>query len=162
MPGLAPFLDRIGDASDIGKQCTFPIHVTASGLLFDPTRRSILLILHRTLEMWLQPGGHLEEGELPEVAARREVNEEVALDKLKKWGGTNLPFHIDIHPIPENKEKAQPPHHHCDFRYLFICSCNSVSEEPSEVAAAAWFPIHDKSALTPSLIPVVRLIDTSL
>ena len=33
----------------------------------------VLLHFHRKLGMWLPPGGHIEEGELPDEAAVREV-----------------------------------------------------------------------------------------
>ena len=36
----------------------------------------ILLHFHRKLGMWLPPGGHIEQGELPDNAAVREVLEE--------------------------------------------------------------------------------------
>ena len=57
-----------------------PGHVTASGLVLSPDGSSVLLVLHRRLGRWLQPGGHLEPGD-PDIAAaaRREVREETGL-----------------------------------------------------------------------------------
>ena len=39
----------------------------------------VLLHLHKKLGMWLPPGGHIEEDELPDEAAVREVLEETGL-----------------------------------------------------------------------------------
>jgi len=39
----------------------------------------VLLHRHRKLGMWLPPGGHIEDGELPDEAALREVYEETGL-----------------------------------------------------------------------------------
>jgi 8-oxo-dGTP pyrophosphatase MutT (NUDIX family) len=39
----------------------------------------VLLHRHRKLGMWLPPGGHIEEGELPDEAAVREVWEETGV-----------------------------------------------------------------------------------
>ena len=43
-------------------------HLTASGIVIKDD--SILLIFHRYIKEWLQPGGHIDEGELPYVAAQ--------------------------------------------------------------------------------------------
>lgn len=42
-------------------------------------QKRTLLLLHRKLGLWLPPGGHIDEGELPEEAALREVYEETGL-----------------------------------------------------------------------------------
>ncbi|MCX6511810.1 MAG: NUDIX domain-containing protein, partial [Actinobacteria bacterium] len=47
-----------------------PLHVTASALLAH--RQGTVLHKHRRLGIWLQPGGHIEDGETPPSAALRE------------------------------------------------------------------------------------------
>lgn len=44
-------------------------HLTASALVLDQNDR-VLLILHNALKRWLQPGGHLDQGEDPEMGAK--------------------------------------------------------------------------------------------
>ena len=46
-------------------------HITASGLVIKNNK--VLLILHPYIKKWYQPGGHIDEGELPIEAAIREV-----------------------------------------------------------------------------------------
>ena len=89
-------------------------HFTASGIVI--RGNSILMIHHRYLKKWLQPGGHIDLGEVPHVAAQREVLEETG------WStnliGDDVPIDIDIHLIPQNRTKLQSEHWHIDCAYL--------------------------------------------
>ena len=61
-----------------------PGHFTASAFVLHPTEPSILLIKHRKLGLWLQPGGHLQpEDTSAEHAARRELEEETGLQAYR-------------------------------------------------------------------------------
>lgn len=53
---------------------------TASAYVIDYENRSVLLMYNKKLDMWLQPGGHIESNEIPEEAAVREVREETGID----------------------------------------------------------------------------------
>lgn len=55
-------------------------HVCASVILIEPEEKKILLVHHKKLNKWVQPGGHIEEHEDPEQAAIREVKEETGLE----------------------------------------------------------------------------------
>src|SRR5215469_10989935 len=57
-------------------------HLACSLYLFDPSQQNILLIKHKGLGVWLPPGGHVEEGELPHIAALRETFEETNLQDI--------------------------------------------------------------------------------
>lgn len=50
---------------------------TASGMLIHDGK--VLLIKHKKLGFWLNPGGHIEEGELPNKTAEREFWEETGI-----------------------------------------------------------------------------------
>ncbi len=57
-----------------------PGHFTASGFVTDPTNSRMLVIHHRRLDMWLQPGGHVEPTDPTLLAAAvREVLEETGV-----------------------------------------------------------------------------------
>ena len=49
------------------------VHITGSGIVLHRASASVLLIHHRGIRNWIQPGGHLQGGELPQEAAQREV-----------------------------------------------------------------------------------------
>lgn len=57
----------------------------ASIFVINPEDYKILLVKHRELKKWLQPGGHIEYNETPEEAALREVYEESGI-KVKLIG----------------------------------------------------------------------------
>ncbi len=101
------------------KQYT-PGHFTASAFILSPDNRALLLIYHRKLERWLQPGGHIESDDLNLLdAAQREAQEECRLAATDLTALSSEPFDIDIHTIPAHKN--EPAHEHFDVRYLFRC-----------------------------------------
>lgn len=123
-----------------------PGHFTASAFVLPPERDALLLIFHKKLSLWLQPGGHVEPGDASILAAaRREVAEEVGLHDLSLIGGEGALFDIDIHPIPARID--EPAHEHFDVRFLFQASSREFSES-DEVAGARWVPRSEIAAST--------------
>lgn len=131
-------------------------HLTASALLLDG--ESVLLIHHKFLNRWLQPGGHLNAGELPADGAQRELFEETGLNKLSlaSWHTkTGLPIDIDSHQIPANQEKKEGEHLHHDFQYVFTClrepmpvdgitaRLQAVELQLDEVSDFKWVSVHE-------------------
>lgn len=53
-------------------------HFTASALIIENGK--VLLVHHKKLNVWLYPGGHIEDTENPDEALVREVKEETGLD----------------------------------------------------------------------------------
>ena len=121
-----------------------PGHVTASCFVTTPKIKNAytVLIYHKTLQRWLQPGGHLEHSdESLEMAARRELLEETGLtSKLECMGLIDL----DIHTIPAKGH--QPAHKHFDMRFLFI-SDKTTLNAGSDVTKAKWTSV---AKITPS------------
>jgi 8-oxo-dGTP diphosphatase len=57
------------------KPATPPQHLVSYIAVIDG--ESILLVDHRNAQLWLPPGGHVEEGEHPRVTVAREMREEM-------------------------------------------------------------------------------------
>ena len=112
-------------------------HITASGLVINNGK--VLLIWHPHIWRWLQPGGHIDEGESPVHAAIREVYEETGL--VCALDSTNLdPIDIDIHEIRENLKKHEGAHLHIDLLYQL----NVVKiEKSSEDILCNWFAFEE-------------------
>ena len=109
-----------GTASPLSRQQYAPGHFTASAFVLSPDSRALLLIYHRKLKRWLQPGGHVEPHDNNLLcAAQREAQEECCLEASDLTVVSNQPFDIDIHTIPAHKN--EPAHEHFDVRYLFRC-----------------------------------------
>lgn len=114
-------------------------HVTGSGIVIQNCK--ILLIKHRYINDWFQPGGHIDPGELPSEAAIRETEEETGWQcLLSDFDG---PIDIDVHLIPENPLKKEAAHIHVDFAYLL----NPVQQvTPTDPEMTDWFDFDDITA----------------
>ncbi|QWE21105.1 NUDIX hydrolase [Polynucleobacter sp. AP-Kolm-20A-A1] len=108
-------------------------HITASGLAIQDDK--VLLIFHPYIKRWLQPGGHVDDGESPVEAAIREVYEETGY--ICELDTDNQdPIDIDIHEIPENPKKGEGAHLHIDLLYkLKVVD----QEKSSEDISCEWF-----------------------
>lgn len=116
-----------------------PGHFTASAFVVSPDRSSLLLIHHRKLDRWLQPGGHIEPlDETIEDAARREVEEETGVIDLVRLG-TSL-ARIDVHEIP--RRGSEPTHVHLDLGLGFLATTTEIGPI-DEVLEARWVLFED-------------------
>jgi 8-oxo-dGTP pyrophosphatase MutT (NUDIX family) len=111
---IRAFIDAFDVLVDPFSREIDPIHVTGSGFIVGP--RGVVLLKHKRLGFWMQPGGHIDPGETPWEAARRECWEETGLDvrfvgPFDEWGIPEL-VHVDVHPGGRG-------HTHLDLRYLF-------------------------------------------
>ncbi len=128
-----------------------PGHFTASGFVLPPERDAFLLVWHRKIGAWLQPGGHIEPGDAdPVAAARREVAEETGLGRLH-LAGDGL-FDVDVHPFPARG--SDPAHEHFDLRFLFVASSRAVGGGSHE---ARWVLLGEIAGDESLLRPAAKL-----
>jgi len=114
-------------------------HLTGAAIVVDAAGRRVLLLHHRKLQRWLQPGGHGDPGERTgEEVALREAREETGLEGLVLHEGAPRPLDVDVHAIPARGH--EPAHLHLDLRYLVIApegAPTTLQEE--EASALRWF-----------------------
>jgi 8-oxo-dGTP pyrophosphatase MutT (NUDIX family) len=99
----------------------------------------VLLLNHRRLRRWLQPGGHADPGERAgEVVALREAREETGIQELALHPAAPRPLDVDVHPIPARRD--EPAHKHLDLRYLVVAPDDATPRRlASEARALRWF-----------------------
>lgn len=139
-PALAEMVLLLSEAADPLSRYTFdPGHFTASGCVVAPEGDAILLIHHKRLDRWLQPGGHIDPSdESAMAAARREVFEETGVPVA---GVEARLLDLDIHPIPPGK--GEPRHRHFDLRFLFQAASEALAPAVAEVNEVAWVRFAD-------------------
>jgi len=115
--------------------------ISAGGLVVDTTGKLGLLIGRRDQKdvtgrriLWSLPKGHIEEGETPEEAALREVQEETGIESvIEKSLGV-----IDFWFMAGGKRIHKTVHH-----YLFRENGGVLAPQESEVDEVALFPLQE-------------------
>ncbi len=122
-------------------------HFTATGFLVRDGK--VLLVNHRKLKQWLPIGGHIEAGEDPVQALRREVREEVGLE-IAIVADTVPVDNDDVRGLPRPEtillETIEPGHFHIDLIYFG----HAIGGEPhlalAEHSEQRWFSAKDLGA----------------
>ena len=115
--------------------------VSAGGLVIDSTGTKGLLIGRRDLKdqsrerlLWSLPKGHIEEGETPEQAAIREVQEETGIEsEISRELGV-----IDFWFMAGGNRIHKTVHH-----FLFKEIGGALAPQITEVDDVGWFPLSE-------------------
>ncbi|GAB3699425.1 NUDIX hydrolase [Spirosoma flavus] len=128
-------------------------HITGSAWIVSLDHQQTLLIHHRKLDRWLQPGGHAD-GD-PDVAAvaLREAQEETGLTSLRLVSPTI--YDVDIHPIPARNDV--PEHLHYDIRFLLEADPQEPFGDSDEIKNIQWFSIENAKKIADS-DSILRLV----
>ncbi|TQM62287.1 NUDIX hydrolase [Humibacillus xanthopallidus] len=128
-----------------------PAHLTGSVIVLDESGEHVLLTHHPKARLWLQFGGHFEEGDTSMLAgAAREALEESGIASL-----VVLPDIVDLsrHALAASFGRCRE---HLDVRYAAIAPADAghtVSEESLDVR---WWPVGGLPDGAPAdLVPLI-------
>ena len=135
------FADFLRQAPDAFERSHLEGHFTGSSWLVSADGERVLLMHHRKLGRWLQPGGHADgDRDLARVALR-EAEEETGLSDLVV---EPMIFDLDRHGIPERGR--EPGHWHYDVRHVVRACGSEVFVANEESLALAWRDIREVAA----------------
>jgi 8-oxo-dGDP phosphatase len=114
--------------------------VVVTAVLDDAGERVLLMRRHRFIVdrwVWELPGGYVDDGEDPAVAAAREVEEETG------WRPRNVEFVLSTQPLIGNADYPQD---------LYLATGAELTGEPEadEAAEVGWVPLEDAQAMITS------------
>jgi 8-oxo-dGTP pyrophosphatase MutT (NUDIX family) len=124
-------------------------HLTGSAITVSDDGARVLLLHHRKLDRWLQPGGHGDPGETTgEEVALREALEESGIPGLVLHPTAPRPLDVDVHDIPARA--SEPAHEHLDLRYLVVApEGGAIAPDLAELHEIRWVPWDEVDALGP-------------
>lgn len=161
----AQFEDFLRTQADAFARSNPAGHFTGSAWLISADGARVLLMHHRKLGRWLQPGGHADgDVDLGRVALR-EAREETGITNLQLESGI---FDIDRHRIAEHIPVAspedqaspspfapagrgparatEPAHWHYDVRYVIRAGADETFVANAESRGLAWRPVTEVAA----------------
>jgi len=127
-------------------------HFGATGVVFNPQGR-VLMVLHKKLGVWLPPGGHVEENELPDDACLREIFEETGIraklrhpSRLDLTDGHARELATPVAVLLEDIE-GNGMHNHIDLVYVCEAEEGKLTPDSREVKDVRWFSVEEVMGL---------------
>jgi 8-oxo-dGTP pyrophosphatase MutT (NUDIX family) len=152
-PMLERIVDFVRSTADCFKREHLAGHITASTLIVNENNNAVILMHHKKLGMWLQPGGHADGDSNVLGVAFKEALEETGIEVL--FPLSQEIFDVDVHWIPQGKA---PAHWHYDIRFIFQASAEAVIISNDESLEVVWVSVGEVLSKTKQR-SVLRLIE---
>ena len=139
---------QLNENQNLRDRKNFEAHLSTKAFVFSPNFTQVLLLDHKTLGRWLQPGGHIDETDNSLwKAGEREAMEEAGFANLTYHpllpNSPETPTELDTHTIPKSDKKQEPEHIHYGFSYIFTANLNELKLNLDESSAYKWISFED-------------------
>lgn len=135
---MLDFIDQHPDA--LHRSCQAG-HLTGSALVVDASTRQILVLFHRKVQRWLQPGGHADGDANLAAVALREATEETGIEGLSI---VLEPIDLDIHRF---RAAGEQDHDHLDVRFLVLAPPDAAPTANHESEGLRWVSVDELAEL---------------
>ncbi len=139
------FLDLLDNTRCFYRDHFEPGHITGSAILIYQNGQMILMNHHKSLNRWLNFGGHCDGATDVFNVAIRETMEESGLTAFKPLSSKIID--LDIHTIPANIKKGEPEHLHYDIRYAMQMTGDQTPIISGESKDLKWMTFEEAKAL---------------
>ena len=134
------YLDVLGAVPDATRRSSWPEHLTAGAIVLDHTMTQVALVLHGKVGVWLQPGGHVEDGDTRLLdTAMREAEEELGLSGLEPL--LKAPTSLHRHVAPCRPPGTEPVGFHLDVAYVVTATADTDLAVSAESRDVGWFAV---------------------
>jgi len=130
-------------------------HITGSAWVVSANFEQVVLLHHKKLDKWLQPGGHADGQEDVRKVASSELEEETGLTSYR-WLSDGI-FDIDIHLIPARS--AERAHFHYDIRFVAVADSAAPLVLSNESRAVKWVPLSSVTKAAGFEESILRMVD---
>ena len=115
-------------------------HVTGSAWVLNPARTHVLMLHHRKLDLWLQPGGHADGDPDMLKVVLKETSEETGIDLKDIHLLSEKVFDVDEHVVYPSAHDDR--HTHFDIRFLVEIDDRIPLPGNDESHDIGWIPLE--------------------
>lgn len=132
-------------------------HLTASSMIFNPSKDQVLMIYHNLYKSWSWTGGHADGQEDMLAVAMQEAMEETGVEVLRPLG--RRAFALDLLPVWGHWKKGSYVSSHMHLNLTYLLEADEDQElriKEDENSGVKWIPIvRLKEFVTePDMIPI--------
>lgn len=117
-------------------------HLIAYFVPFNHKTKEVFIVRHKDAELWLSPGGHINQGETLVNFLNREIEEELGVSSYYKQAPA--PFLLTLTEIDKQNDVSKE---HFDIWFLMETEGANFKPDNEEFHSASWMEIEEALGL---------------